>query len=120
MRVPWRMPDGSPAGRLWGTVSLLEGYMYLRHLARAAVLAASLAAATLPLLASAPDADAATTNLIKNPGCESSTAGWLAYQGTLARDTNAHHSGVASCRVTYTSGGYATLDDSPATVANPP
>src|SRR5437016_85819 len=73
------------------------------------------------IFTAAPIASAAasTTNLVQNPGCETSTAGWVSYQGALKRATSVAHSGSASCQVTYTSGGFYTLDDSPATVANP-
>src|SRR5258708_4041866 len=53
----------------------------------------------------------AATNLVKNPGCEVDTNGWLGYHANLSRTTYSVHSGVASCRVSYSgSGGYYTLD----------
>jgi len=58
-------------------------------------------------------------NLVANPGCESSTAGWGAWQGTLKRSTDSPRTGRASCQVSYRGGGYYTLDDVPASVAAP-
>jgi len=80
------------------------------------------ATAALVVLASEalPHAQAQTTNLVRNTGCESSTSDWDSYQGSLSRTTSAPRSGTAACQVTYTGGGDYTLDDNPATVSSPP
>jgi hypothetical protein len=83
--------------------------------------ATALLALVLTVLAatSFSNGHAQSTNLVRNPGCESDTGGWYGYQGTLSRADSIAHSGTASCQVTYSSGGYYTLDDSPATVSYP-
>lgn len=54
------------------------------------------------------------TNILTNPGCETSTSGWGSWQGILSRVTSSYRSGSASCQVTYGGvGGAYTIDDTP-------
>ncbi len=64
-------------------------------------------------------ASTAGLNYVKNPGCESGTTNWTAYQGTMSRVSGVAHSGSASCRMVYSSGGYYTIDDNPSSVVSP-
>ncbi len=58
-------------------------------------------------------------NLLPNPGCESSTGGWTAFQGTLTRVTGIARTGSASCLVARSVNDSYTMDDVPSTVKSP-
>jgi hypothetical protein len=57
-------------------------------------------------------ANAAGTNILSNPGCESGTTGYSGYQATLSKNTSIKRSGTASCKVTSTGGKYYTMQAS--------
>jgi hypothetical protein len=79
----------------------------------------ALAVLAATLLPHAQAVAAGETNLVANPGCEVNVANWTGYQGQLTRVTSGARSGNGACQVKYVSGGYYTLDDSPASVALP-
>jgi hypothetical protein len=62
---------------------------------------------------------AQAVNLVRNPGCETNTNNWVAWQGSLSRTTSTAFAGTASCLVKRVSGVSYTMDDSPATVSYP-
>ena len=59
------------------------------------------------------------TNLVKNPGCETTIRGWDSWHGISSRVTTAYHSGIASCQAALaTADNIYTLDDNGQTVSN--
>jgi beta-glucanase (GH16 family) len=67
----------------------------------------------------APPPAPITGNLITNPGCETGTTGWAAWNGSLSRNSSVARSGSASCQAAHTTGTLYTLDDNPDTVLSP-
>lgn len=66
-----------------------------------------------------PTPTTAGTNLLVNPGCESNTTSWSAWQGNLSRVTSGVRTGTGACKVNYASGVVYTIDDTPDTVNAP-
>jgi hypothetical protein len=52
----------------------------------------------------------AAANTLSNPGCETNTANFKAWQATLARSTSVKRTGTASCKVTRSSGTTFTME----------
>ncbi len=59
-------------------------------------------------------------NLLTNPGCESSVAGWVGDRGVVTRATNSVYAGTASCLISFSNKGKNyTFNDSPNAVNAP-